>query len=168
MPSYDFLDVVRDMNAPDIDRPVLAHEAASAAHVVAVVGVFIPAKDVDIWIEEVVQARQTVQVLALMALGADASREEEAEVAPRDAIRLGVSGVLSHVAAALGGRLRQVLVLPVAARPLVIPDVEDRARLRRRFRRDARRVDLRSRRSPLSPYHLLHLALSRRRVPRYC
>ncbi len=49
----DFFDVVGDVDAADVEGAVLAHEAADAAHVVAVVAVFVSAEAVDVGVEEI-------------------------------------------------------------------------------------------------------------------
>ena len=54
----DYLfDVVGDVDAADVQGAVLAHEAADAAHVVAVIAVFVAAEAVDVGVEEVVDPR---------------------------------------------------------------------------------------------------------------
>ncbi len=52
----DLLDVVGDVDAANVQRAVLAHKGTDAAHVVAVVAVFIATEAVDVGVEEVVQA----------------------------------------------------------------------------------------------------------------
>ena len=146
------------MDAPHVQRPVLAHERAHAAHVVAVVAVLVAAKGVDVGVEVVVQRWQPVQVLALVPARARAAREEQAEEGAADPVRARVARVARHRAPARCGRLGQVGVLAVAARPLVVPDVEHGARLRRQLARlDRAGVDLRARRPPLLPEDLLCL-----------
>lgn len=58
------------MDPANVDGPVLAGEAADAAHVVAVVAELVAPKAVDIRVEDVVEARQPVQIVAVLALGA--------------------------------------------------------------------------------------------------
>ena len=70
-----------------------------------------------------------MQVFALVALGAEALGEEEAEVGAGDFVGAGVAGVGGDVAAGGGGGLGQVFVFAVAAGPFVVPDVEDGAGL---------------------------------------
>lgn len=152
MASDDLLNVVGNVYATNVEGAVLAHEAAHASHVVSVVAVLVAAEAVDVRIEDVVDGGQAVQVLALLALGAQALGEEEAEVAPGDPVGARVATVLGYVAPRGSGSLRQILVLPVASRPLVVPDVEDRSRLRRRLALKRVGVHLRPRRSP-SPLH---------------
>lgn len=102
-----------------------------------------------------------MKVVAVLALGTHAPREEQAEVSSRDAVRLGVSAVLCNVAPALRVRLRESLVLVVAARPLVVPDVEGGARLRGWLRRQEGRVDLRPGGALLAADYLLDFLLGR-------
>lgn len=97
--------VVGDVNAADVYGPVLAHETSHAAHVVSVVAKLVAAETVDVGVEKVVDAGQTVQVLAVLALGADAAGEEEAEVGAGDPVGLRVAAVLCDITTALGGRL---------------------------------------------------------------
>ena len=101
----DLLDVVGDVDAANVDGSVLAHEAANTSHIVTVVGVAVAAEAIHIRIEQIVDSRQTVQVLAVLALGADAAGEEEAEVGAGDPVGLRVAAVLGDITAALGGRL---------------------------------------------------------------
>lgn len=72
----DFFDVVGDVDAADVEGAVLPHEAADAAHVVAVIGVFIAAEAVDVGVEGVEEAGQAVEVLALVAARTEAFGEE--------------------------------------------------------------------------------------------
>ncbi len=68
-----------------------------------------------------------MQVLAFVALWAQAFREEQAEVAAGDFVGARVARVRRNVAAACSGVLAEVFVLAVAAGPFVVPDVEDGA-----------------------------------------
>lgn len=159
MARDNLLDIIRDVDAAHVQRAILARERPHTAHVISVVAELITAKAVNVGVEQVVQRRQTMQILALVALVADAAREEQAEIGPRDLIRPRVSAVLGDVAAALGGVLGQVLVFAVAAGPLVVPDVEDGAGLRGRFGLDGRWVNLRPGRTTLAAddlFGLLH------------
>ena len=79
-----------------------------------------------------------------MALGTDPSREEEAEIASGCFIGLCPPAVVADVAAVHGGSFGQVCVFAVAPGPFVVPDVEYRSRLRRRFGFYRRGVDLRA------------------------
>lgn len=93
------------MNAADVYGPVLAHETSHAAHVVSIVTEFVAAETVDVGVEKVVDAGQTVQVLAVLALGTDAAGEEEAEIGAGDPVCLRVATVFCNITAALGRRL---------------------------------------------------------------
>lgn len=147
---HDLLDVVRDVYPSDVDGPVLPHEAADAAHVVAVVRVLVAPEAVDVRVEQVVDARESVEVLTVLALGADAACEEEAEVGTGDFVRACEATVLGDIAATLSVCLGQVFVFSVAAGPFVVPDVEDGTGLRRWFRCYEGGIDLRSRRTFLA------------------
>ncbi|KAA6412159.1 MAG: hypothetical protein FRX48_04310 [Lasallia pustulata] len=125
----DLFDVVGHVDTPHVQRAGLAHEAADAAHVVAVVAVLVAAEAVDVGVEEVVDPGEPVQVFALVAFGAQASGEEEAEVRAGDCVGAGVARVGGDGAAAGRGGLREVFVFAVAAGPFVVPDVEDGAGL---------------------------------------
>lgn len=125
--------IVADVDPTDVDGAVDTGEAADTAHVVAVVGELVAAEAVDVGVEEVVDVGEAVQVLTVLAAGADAAGEEEAEVGAGDLVGAREPTVSRDVAPPLGRRLGQVLVLPIAPRPLVVPYVEDGARLRRRL-----------------------------------
>ena len=127
----DFFNVVGDVDAADVEGAVLAHEAADAAHVVAVVAVFIAPETVDVGVEEVMQSGEPVQILAFVAPGTQPLCEKQTEVAACDAVATGISGVFGYIAAAEGGSFGQVLVFAVTAGPFVVPDVKDGASLRR-------------------------------------
>jgi hypothetical protein len=100
-----------------------------------------------------------MQVLAFLTFGAYPPGEEQAEIASVDLVALGVPGVIRNVAARDGSGLGQVLVLAVAAGPLVVPDIEDCARLRRRLGFHGRGIDLCSRGALLPADDLLDLLL---------
>lgn len=127
----NLLNVVADVDAADVERVVLAHERAHAPHVVAIVAELVAAETVNVGVEEVVDGGQAVQVLALLAARTQAARKEQAKVRARYLVGLGVAAVLDNVAAPGCVRFRYVFVFAVATRPLVVPDVEDRSRLRR-------------------------------------
>lgn len=52
--SNNLLDIVRDMDPPNVYRPVLAGEASNATHIIAVVAELVASEAVDIRVEEVV------------------------------------------------------------------------------------------------------------------
>src|ERR1700712_246170 len=104
-----------------------------------------------------------MKILALLSLRTYSPCKEEAEIASRDLVRLRIPGVLRNIAAPSSSSLRQVLVLAIATRPLVVPDIEDRSGLRRRLGFHCRGVDLRSRGTLLLPDNLLHFPLCLRR-----
>ena len=54
----------------DVERAVLPLEAAHAAHVVAVVGELVAAEAVDVWVEDVMDRREAVEVFAVLTFGA--------------------------------------------------------------------------------------------------
>ena len=143
MPRNHLFDIIRDVYPAHIQRPVLPHEAPHPTHVIPVVTVLVPPEAVHVRVEQIVQPRQAVQVLALVAARAEALGEEQAEVRAGHLVRARVARVGRDDAAAGGVRFRQVLVLAVAAGPFVVPDVEDRARLRGGLGFHGRRVDLR-------------------------
>lgn len=65
----NLLDVVRDVDAADVDGAVLSHKGADAAHVVAVVAVLVAAEAVDVGVEDVVDGGEAVEVFAVLAFG---------------------------------------------------------------------------------------------------
>ena len=69
-----------------------------------------------------------------MAARTEAFGKEEAEVGAGDLVPACVAGVRGNVAATWCGGFRQIFVLAVAAGPLVVPDVENGAGLRRGLR----------------------------------
>ncbi|KAJ3490812.1 hypothetical protein NLG97_g5715 [Lecanicillium saksenae] len=111
MASHNLFNIVRDVYATDVDGPVDAHEAAHAAHVISIVGKLVAPEAVHVGAEDVVHARQAVQVVAVDALGADAPGEAHAEEAAGEAVSLCVSRVGGDVAAALGLGLRVAVVV---------------------------------------------------------
>lgn len=90
-------------------------------------------EDVDIGVVDIVDARQAVEVLALLTSRTYSSCKEEAEERAIYGIGFGVTGVFCDVTASLGFGMRQVLIFSVSAGPLVVPDVEDCAGLWRRL-----------------------------------
>jgi hypothetical protein len=100
---------------------------------------------------------EAMQVLAVLALGADATRKVEAKVRARHVVGPRVPRVLGDVASPLCLGLREVFVLAITAAPLVVPDVENGAGLRWRFALDQGGIDLGSRGALLSPNDLLDL-----------
>jgi hypothetical protein len=70
-----------------------------------------------------------MQVLAFMALGADATGEEEAKEGSRSLVSGGPTRVGGNVAATYSGGLGEVCIFAVATRPFVVPDVKDCASL---------------------------------------
>lgn len=109
------------MYTPNIQRAVLPPETSDAAHVIAVVAVLVAAEAVNVGREDVGRLRQAVQVLAVDALGADAAREEEAEVGAGRAVGFGVPTVFGNVASALRGGFAEVLVfaLLIFSKPIL-------------------------------------------------
>ena|SRR5579862_5101116 len=99
MTSDYLFNVVVDMYPSYIQCPILPHKAPHTTHVVPVIRVLIPPKAVDIRIKQVVDCRQTVEILAFVAFWAQAPREEQAEIAPRHFIRACISRVFSNIAA---------------------------------------------------------------------
>lgn len=69
MARDNLLDVVRDVDAANVDGAVLAHKGADAAHVVAVVAVLVAAEAVDVGVEEVVDRGEAVEVFAVLTFG---------------------------------------------------------------------------------------------------
>ena len=98
-----------------------------------------------------------MQVLAVLALGADATRKVEAKVRARHVVGPRVPRVLGDVAPPLGFGLREVFVFAITATPFVVPDVENGAGLGWRFALDQGGIDLGSGGALLSPNDLLDL-----------
>jgi hypothetical protein len=120
----DVLDLAGRLDLADVQSPVHTVEGPDAAHVVAVVGVLGPAKDVARVVRQLVgRPRQAVEVLAVAALGAAAAGEEEADEGVVAAVGAGVARVLGEVDPGLGFLLCVVGVVLVAARPLVVPQI---------------------------------------------
>lgn len=71
----DFFNVICDVYPAHVKRSVLSHETAHAAHVIAIIAEFVATETVDVGVEEVMDARESMEVFALVAFGADASRE---------------------------------------------------------------------------------------------
>ena len=159
MARHHLLDIIGHMDPANIQRAVLARERAHTAHVVPVIAELVPTETVHVGVEEVMQRRQAVEVFALVAFGADAAREEQAEVRSGHLVCACVPAVLGDVAPGGRGVFREILVLAVAAGPLVVPDVEDGACLRGRLRFKRCRVHLRPSGSSFSPDYLLGLFL---------
>lgn len=162
MPSHHFLDVITDMYPSHIDRAILPHKASHTTHVISIIRVLVPAKNIHIWIKHIMDAWQSVQIFALLTLRTYSPRKEKAEIASRHLVRLRISRILRDVAAPGSSSLRQVLVLTVAARPLIVPDIEYCASLRRGLGFHGRGVDLWSRWALLLSDDLLNFSLGGR------
>jgi hypothetical protein len=117
MPGDNLFNIIGGMYAPNVQRPILALECAHTAHVVAVIGMLVAPKAVDVRREEVGGGGQAMQVLAVDALGANAACEEEAEVGAGGLVGFSVAAVFGDVAASLSGGLAEVFVFAVAAAP---------------------------------------------------
>lgn len=115
------------MDAPDVERVVLPHEAPHAAHVVAVVAVLVAAEAVNVGVEQVRDGGETVEVFAFVTTGAQPPCKEEAEERPGYSVSPCVSGVATDGAPAEGGGFGNIFVFAVATGPFVVPDVEDGA-----------------------------------------
>lgn len=133
MPGHDFLNVVGDMYPSHIYRPILPHKTTHATHIVPVVAMPIPPKAVHIRVEQVVRPREPVQVIAVLSLDTNASREMQAEVAAIYAVGLRIPAVFRNIAPTARLGFGEVLVLAITAGPFVVPDVEDGTCLGRRF-----------------------------------
>jgi len=136
----DFFDVIRDVDAADIKGAVDAHKTACPSHVISVIGPLGPAEAIDVGIEDVVQAGQSVQILAFAALCADALCEVLAEEGVVYTVGLGVSAVCIGIAAAKGVILH--IVFAVSTRPFVVPDVVHLAGLFGSWSFEGRGIDL--------------------------
>ena len=81
VPGHNLFDVIRYMNSPNIEGAVLPHETPYPSHVISIVllllsvldptllrirtyAVAVAAKTIDVGIEEIMQARQAVEVFA--------------------------------------------------------------------------------------------------------
>ncbi len=133
MSRDDFFDVVGDVYSPYVYCPVLTHEAPYTAHVISVIAVFVSSEDIYIRVEHIVYTWESMEVFALLALGADPARKEQTEVRAGYFICFCVAAVFGNIATSCGGCLGEVLVFAVATGPFVVPDVEDGTGLRRRF-----------------------------------
>jgi len=102
----------------------------------------LPAKTVNIRIENVMQAGQPMQILALLTLWTQTPGEEEAKVRPRLPVCAREARVARDVAASGCGALVVEGVVAVAAGPFVVPYVEDCARLGWGLGFEGRGVDL--------------------------
>ena len=81
MPCHNLLNIISNVNSPDVKRPVLPHEAPHSTHIIPIVTVLISPEAINIRIEQIMYPWQSVQVLALMALGTDSTRKEQTKVA---------------------------------------------------------------------------------------
>jgi len=120
------------MDASDVERVVLPHEAPHTTHVVAVVAVLVAAEAVDVGVEQVSHSGEAVKVFAFMPTGAQAPRKEEAEKRPGDSVCSCVPRIAADRAPPKGRGFGNVFVFTVTTRPFVVPDVEDGAGLGRR------------------------------------
>jgi len=68
-----------------------------------------------------------------MALGAQSSGKEKAEIRARCLVGTSITAVSADIAARRGSCFREVSIFSVAARPFVVPDVENSTRLWRRL-----------------------------------
>lgn len=87
-----------------------------------------------------------MQTVTVLSLHTNTPREMQTKVTPVHRITLRVATILRNVAASARLRLGQVLVLAIAAGPLIVPDVEDGSCLRRRLGREGVGVHLDARR----------------------
>ena len=133
----------RFFDTADIKRAILSCKSPDTTHVVAIVGKLVARKAVLARIgQRALWVRERVQVLALPAVGAASSGEEEATVAYAGCVCACQAGIFLDVAARLrfcftardklahegsqtqaGGYVLGVIVLPVTTGPLVIPNV---------------------------------------------
>lgn len=160
MSGHHLLDVVCDMYPSAVDRTILSHETSHTSHIISVIRMFISPKYIHIRVEHIMDARQPMQILALLALRAYAARKEEAEVASWHLVCPRISSVLRNVATPRRRSLREVFILAIATGPFVVPDIEDRSCLWRWFGLHRRGVDLWSRWAFLLADDLLHFPLS--------
>src|ERR1700722_11289 len=86
-------------------------------------------KAVDIRVKHVEDSRQPMQILTLMALGAQSSGKEKAEIRARCLVCTSITAVFANIASRTLSCFREVSIFSVAARPFVVPDVEDSPRL---------------------------------------
>lgn len=75
----------------------------------------VPPEAVNVRIEDVVNVWEAMQVLAVPALWANSTREEQAEVGTRNLVCFGVAAVLGDVDAVRG--LELCIVVAIAAAP---------------------------------------------------
>jgi hypothetical protein len=80
MASNNLLNVIRDVDPTHIERAILPSEASHAAHIISVIRKLVAAEAVDVRVEDIGNSGKAVQVLAILALGADATSEVETEV----------------------------------------------------------------------------------------
>src|SRR4051794_34990495 len=71
-----------------------------------------------------------MQILTLMALGAQSPGKEKAEIRARCLVCTSITAVSADIASRGRSCFRQISVFSVAARPFVVPDVENSTRLR--------------------------------------
>ena len=110
MSSNDFLDVVGNVDATDIKRSVDPHETSHASHIIPVVAKLVAPETVHVAGKHVAQTTifldsciwQSVEILAVLSLGAKSSGIEKAKVRPRHSVCARISGVKRNVAPALG------------------------------------------------------------------
>ena len=113
-------------------------------------------KAVDVGRVHVGDGRQTVQILAIYALGTNAACEIKAEVGAGRLVGFGVAAVFGNVATPLCLCLTGIFVIVVAAAPFVVPNIKYGPCWWWWLGLERRSVDLRSRRSSFASYDLLH------------
>ena len=154
MSSYDLFCLstnARFFDTPDIKCTVLSCKSADTTHVVAIVGKLVARKAVLARIgQRAFWVRERVQVLTLPAIGTASAGKKETAIAYAGCVCARQAGIFLDAAARLrfcfaardklahdvsqtkaGGYVLGVIVLPVAASPLVIPYIYHRVSINR-------------------------------------
>lgn len=138
----------------------------------ALLGELVAVEDVYVRIGDIVDSGKTVEMFAVAAFIAEASSEEKAEGRAGNLVGFGIPAVLGDIDAARRGVLGVVIAVSTCAAPrlvymqasaevlvvdvqLVIPDVVYHATLRRLFRIESFRVDLRASWTPFNLFDRL-------------
>ena len=120
MPSYNLLNVVCYVYPSNVECSVLPHKTTNSAHVISVITVLVPAKAVHIWVEDIMDGGQSVEVLASTAFWTDPPCEEQTEVGTRNFVGTSISAVCRDVASIWSVSLREVGIFAVTTRPFII------------------------------------------------
>jgi hypothetical protein len=75
MSRHNLFNIIGDMNSSYVNRSVLPHETSYTTHIISVVGELVASKTIDVGIEMIVVAWQSVKEIAVLALGTNSTRK---------------------------------------------------------------------------------------------